>query len=385
MLRKESRTRFDLGLILKRGPRVFLLVYISVWFGGFATPTLAGTIFGFSSPNGLDGGFRWDAAPRTVNILGTDLERSLAGGLRFSVQGGSYQAFRDLFSWQGGPPAIPIFQTAVEGAFNAWTVPDPVTGLTTALSFIADFNTPVVGFNAGAGGLDRRGAEIDLFGANDAGSWDVGDPDRQGEARFGTVNSLVTLTSGTVNYAGSRAIAGADIILNSNSQALYTPDRFRRLLTHEIGHALGLGDVEGDINPGAFIDDNFDGSSSASALATLTNPWALLVDPLNPAASPLSRYTVPFGDPGTTTPGVNILMESRGLGIANGNPLTNLTPLTNDDYGTRQFLYPSFSQIGRVPEPNTFALCFIGLVGFVACRRLSRRSSCCMSVVHRRQ
>lgn len=55
---------------------------------------------------------------------------------------------------------------------------------------------------------------------------------------------------------GGPASAGAGIILNSNSGALYTLDIFRRLLAHEIGHALGLGDVEGDINPGLLIDDN---------------------------------------------------------------------------------------------------------------------------------
>ena len=84
---------------------------------------------------------------------------------------------------------------------------------------------------------------------------------------------------------GSFAIAGADIILNSNAGAVYSLDLFRRLLTHEIGHALGLGDVEGDISPARFIDDNYDGSTSASALATLTNSWAMLVNPLNPGAS----------------------------------------------------------------------------------------------------
>ncbi len=124
-------------------------------------------------------------------------------------------------------------------------------------------------------------------------------------------------------------------------------------MTHEIGHAVGLGDVEGDINPNNFIDDNFDGTSSASALATLTNSWALLVDPLDPSKSPLSIYNVSQNDPGVGTAGVDILMESRGLGIASGNPITNLFPLSIDDYGTRQFLYPS---ITAVPEPGAMAL-----------------------------
>ena len=320
----------------------------------------AGVIFNFSSTTGLGGGSRWDAAPRTVNIGGTNFERSLDGGLRYSLQGGSYQAYRDLFSWQGAVPSVADFQSAVQGAFNAWTVPDPVTGLKTSLNFVADFGTAVVGFNTGNGGLDTRGAEIDLFGATDAFFWNPGNPGTQGETSFGDIASTVTLTSGTPNYAGSRAITGADIILNDNPQALYSLDVFRRLLTHEIGHTLGLGDVEGDISPGRFIDDNFDGSTSGTALATLTNSWALLVNPFNPAASPLARFTVPFGDPGTTTAGVNILMESRGLGIAPGDPVTNLFPLANDDYATRQFLYPQ-----RIPEPGTALLLVVGGFGFL--------------------
>jgi hypothetical protein len=119
---------------------------------------------------------------------------------------------------------------------------------------------------------------------------------------------------------------------------------------------------EEEFSRGSFIDDNFDGTTSETALATLTNSWALLVDPLNPAASPLSRFTVPFGDPGIETPGVDILMESRGLGIAAGNPVENPTPLTNDDYGTRQFLYPSTQGTQLVPEvAETRTLLLIGL------------------------
>jgi len=324
----------------------------------------AGTIFGFVGAT-LGGGFRWDADP--LNVVGVG-ERSLDGGLRYSVQGGSFQAYRDLFSWTI-VPTVADFTQAIADAFGAWTSIDPVTGLSTSLSFVADLGTPVVGFNIGNGGLDVRGAEIDLFGSTDAGFWNVGNTGLQGETRFNTVNDPVTLTSGTVSYAGARAISGADIIINSNPGALYTLDVFRRLLTHEIGHAIGLGDVEGDINPGAFIDDNYNGASSATALATLTNSWALLVNPFDPASSPLARFTVPFANPGTTTPGVNILMESRGLGIGAGNPVTNLVPLTNDDYGTRQFLYPTIAV--PVPEPGTLVLLTAGLLSWRARRRIS--------------
>jgi len=322
-----------------------------------ASTAQAGTIFGFTGST-LGGGFRWDADPLTVAGVG---ERSLDGGLRYSVQGGSFQAYRDLFSWTV-IPSVTDFTQAIANAFGAWSSVDPVTGLPTALFFVADLGTAVVG--TGSGGVDIRGAEIDLLASIDASSWNPGSTGTQGETFFNTVNDPVTLTSGTVNYAGARAIAGADITLNNNAGALYSLDVFRRLLTHEIGHAIGLGDVEGDINPGAFIDDNYNGANPATALATLTNSWAQLVNPFNPAASPLARFTVPSANPGTITPGVNILMESRGLGIAAGNPVTNLVPLTNDDYGTRQFLYPS-----AVPEPGTFALLATGLLGGWYARR----------------
>ncbi|MCA9264820.1 MAG: hypothetical protein KDA60_13265, partial [Planctomycetales bacterium] len=136
--------------------------------------------------------------------------------------------------------------------------------------------------------------------------------------------------------------------------------------THELGHAIGLGDVEGDINPNQFIDDNYDGTNAATALATLMNSWTHLVDPLNPAASPLSLYLVPDSSPGVDTIGVDILMESRGLGIGSSNPTSNLFPLSNDEYGIRQFLYPSTRVI---PEPTSGVLAGMMVLGLLGRRR----------------
>lgn len=323
-----------------------------------------GVVFNLTS-TGLGGGSRWDAAPRNVTVSGTTLERSLSGGIRYSLQGGSYAAFRDAFSWSGAIPTTDAFAGAVDNAFAAWTATDPVSGLGTNLSFAPDLATPVVGANSGSGGIDARGAEIDLFASTDASFWNAGNNSRQAETWFSTIGSTVTLTSGTTNYPNSTAIRGADIIINNNPGAAYTLDLFRRLLTHEIGHALGFGDIEGDISAGRFIDDNYDPTNSLTAQATLTNSWASLVNTSNPAASPLGRYTVAYADPGTRTLGVDILMESRGLGIAAGNPVGNFFPLSNDDYGIRQFLYP------HVPEPSGALASTLAALTLLARRRRS--------------
>lgn len=296
----------------------------------------AGVIFGYAGAT-IGGGSRWDAAPRTIG----GRERSLDGGLRYSLQGGSFEAYRDMFTW-GTVPSVEAFTTAVQQAFDAWTIVDPVSGYGSSLSFVPDLNTPVVGTPDGVNGMNIAGAEIDLLAKTDASFWNVGNGSPQGETWFDDVNSAVTLTSGTTSYPNSYAISGADIMLNSNPQATWSLNFFRRLLTHEIGHAIGLGDVEGSINPGDFIDDNYD---SADPVGTLMNSWVTKVDPLNPGASVgLQRYNVTNASIQTT--GVNILMESNGLGIASGNPVGNLFPLSNDDYGTRQFLYPEFGMLG---------------------------------------
>ncbi len=310
----------------------------------------AGGIFGNT---GLAGGFRWDATPRSFTVGDTLLERSLDGGLRYSLSGGSFQSFRDSFSWVGGAPALADFQGAVEDAFNAWTVVDPVSGLGSDLSFVADLGTAV---NTAVISGVRFGAEIDIFAFN------FGNSGTTGDAFFNAHSDSVTLTSGTTNYPGGGPITGADIRINNNPRATYTLGLFRLLLTHEIGHALGLADVDTNSGPGGtFIDDNYDGSTSATALATLTNSWAHLVDPFDPAASMgLSLFRVANGDPGFRTPGVNILMEGQGLGGQFGN----LRPLANDDYGTRQFLYPSV-----IPEPSSLALAGLGGLGLALWRR----------------
>ncbi len=260
-------------------------------------------------------------------------ERSLDGGLRYAMQGGSAQAYRDQFTWNT-VPSVSDFQLVVSQAFGAWSIPDPVSGITSSLNFTPD-NSTSVGRIGGFGTLSIAGAEIDLL-ASDAGSGGL-----MGLAAIGLLGTPVTLTSGVANYAQSFTIQGVDLHLNNNAQAIYTLDAFRRVLTHEIGHAVGLADV--DLGGGNFIDDNYNPNDP---LGTLTNSWASLVNPLDPAGSVgLSTYSVAPSQ--FVLAGVDLLMESNGLGVSGSNPLSNLFPLRNDEYGMRQYLYPT-----AVPEPS---------------------------------
>jgi len=305
-------------------------------------PTHAAVIFG---NNALANGSRWDAAARTVGSN----ERSLAGGLRYSLEGGAYQAYRDLFTWQGAAPSVPDFTNAIHQAFNAWTITDPASALGTDLSFVEDLASPVAGPSPNSG-VNPNGAEIDLLAETDGVLWNPGDSSLRAETFFNTTSfTSLNLTSGTKNYPGF-AISGADIKMNANPGALWNLTSFQTILTHEIGHAIGLGDVDTSGNFGRFIDDNYDGTTSATALATLTNSWAALVDPLNPAASPLAEFSVLNADPGVDTPGVDILMETNIPSILFGNP----TPLQNDDFGGRQFLYPYITIISGDQDGDRF-------------------------------
>ncbi len=284
--------------------------------------------FGLFDNTGLTRGSRWDANPRTMQ----GVERSLSGGLRFSLQGGSYAAFRSLLSWQGTPPSDSALEQAVLDAFAVWTAIDPATGLGTTLRFVPDLATPV---SATVTSNVRLGAEIDILASTDTGRWDPGNSSTQAEAIFNStsVSGNLRLTSGTTGYAGF-AISGADITFNNNTGALYTLSSFRTILAHEIGHALGLADVDITSGPGGtFIDDNY---TPANALATLTNSFALSINHLNPAASPLTLYTVSNGVPGIDTTGVNILMESSIPSVF----FSTGAKLSNDDIAARQFMYP---------------------------------------------
>ncbi|MEM9177469.1 MAG: hypothetical protein AAGC67_19815 [Myxococcota bacterium] len=308
---------------------------------------------------------RWDAALRFVD----GEERSLVGGLRYSIEHGDYGVLKDEFLWLGTPPTDAEFEEAVGRAFEHWEIVDPATALPAGFYFVEDLATTAVDqpptnpFDPAAYLGANAGAEIDIFAETPHAGPSFGasvvfflDP----------VSDDLTLTSGTPNYDGV-AIAGADIRMNT--AFVWTLSSWETLLTHEIGHALGLADLEvspGQANVSGFIDDDYDPSTSATAAATLTNPFALQIDPVDPDASALFSFPGNLNtDPGLDSPGALLLMESQGW-----QDLRNTDPkLQNDDFAGRQFLYPV-----PVPEPGVGLMLVVGAATLPLLAR--RRATC---------
>ena len=334
----KAQARQNKGPI--RVSQLLLALAVTYCFGGNAD---AFRIFDTTGPYGL-GVFRWNAAPHSVD----GVERSLDGGLRYSIEGGSYAAFRDEFEWQDPAPSSVELQLAVEQAFASWVAIDPESGLGTDLYFVPDFATPAVLEPSPPGTLTLNpGAEIDIFGESISSSglariW--GDPH----------SDSVTLTSGVQDYPAGVS-SGADILMNTSGSSTDTPwtlDLWSKVLSHEIGHALGLADVDipSDVPNGFqsfYYDDNYDGADDATALATLTNSFATLIDPFDPDNSPALMQYEPCNDsecnslPGFDSPGVHLLLETSGQ-------MQVLGP-RNDEFAGRQFLYPYVP-----PQPGDF-------------------------------
>lgn len=353
--RRERRP----GRLARLGARTFILVLLGVLLS--TGPALAFRVIGTTA-----GWARWDAAPRYVG----GEERSLDGGLRYSIEHGDYAVLRDDVLWlAGNPPSVADFEAAIARAFEHWEAVDPATALPAGFYFVEDLSTPAVdqapnnpnnpnaylGLNAGA--------EIDLFVATPHAGSSYG-----ASVIFfvDTVEDDLTLTSGTTNYPGL-AITGADIRMSDS--IVFTLSAFETLLTHEIGHALGLADLEAvpsGVDVSGFLDDDYDPSTDASVLVTTTNSFALVIDPDDPDVSPLLSFGGNMNtSPGLDSAGVNLLMESEDwLSLRFTDP-----KLQNDEFAGRQFLYPV-----PVPEPNTGWMLVVGITTFCAFAR-SRASA----------
>ncbi|TWU60163.1 hypothetical protein Poly51_04380 [Rubripirellula tenax] len=85
--------------------RFFLLLVASLTT---ISSSYAAVVFGLDGNGSLSGGSRWNAAPRTFSTSQGSIERSLDGGLRFSVSGGNYEAFRDQFNWSVTPSVLAL-------------------------------------------------------------------------------------------------------------------------------------------------------------------------------------------------------------------------------------------------------------------------------------
>jgi hypothetical protein len=298
-------------------------------------------VFGFGAFDfGTTRHARWETLP--FNFGG--VERSLSGGLRFSLQGQSYNAYKNLFTWQGSAPSDAVFQQLILDSFAAWTVPGP---LGTTLSFTEDLGTVPTLSNNGTG------AEIDLFAAA-LSFTGIG-----GQANFSvSTNQNMNLTNGQMLVGNGVLITGSQIRMNTN-EATWTPGLFQRVLTHEIGHTLGLADVElaadATSHPGnmsLFLDNQ----SPVVTTAHLVDSSAHLINTSIPEDSIGATIFGSTFDPSlfdsddVNTGAPFLLMET------DGDPgFPDPAALGNDDFAGRQFLYPV-----AIPEPSAFL--FLGVV-----------------------
>ncbi|NEQ11372.1 MAG: PEP-CTERM sorting domain-containing protein [Moorea sp. SIO4E2] len=262
-------------------------------------------------PHSLDNAPRWDSVNR---IDGVGTNRSLVNGLEYNFQGGSIENFFNFFTFEPFT-TLTQFTKAINSGFAQWANNSSVS--------FTKVDIPVVN-TEGISGNRIQGTEIDILAGLPVGSVDFG-----GVTRIWGVDQKTRLTNGfSSDNSGlfpSSRIYAVDLFMNNN--ITWKLSDWQATFTHELGHALGLGDVELAFS---FFDNN-----------KTINDFL----PINQNGD-VRENLIDLGDL-TIDATSGILMRSR---------FTGLTELQNDDIGGIQFLYPT-----NVPEPGTL----VGLLAVV--------------------
>jgi hypothetical protein len=246
----------------------------------------------------LESAVRWSAVPHEATG-----GAGLHDGIQVAIEPELAEAIAIAVTGEALPEDAADLDAAVAAAFVAWE--------SSVLRFTVEFDGP-------AERDPTAGAEIDVFAVPES------DPVFQDNNFFGRTDSTFVLVDDRVltnaDVLAGFAFTGADIYLNLDmlAAAATVLDRdqqlaaLRRLVMHEIGHALGFH------HPNEFVEQNYD---------TDTDPLnVMVIDPRDPLADLMLS---PMVD-------VNAVVSNQPVTLE----ALLRTTLTNDDRGGRDALYP---------------------------------------------